>query len=72
MAAALVTVYITQYYTDYIHCPVCSIGQASVTGHATNIITGSADSSAKVWRLEGEDATKKPRARTQSGKEDPN
>jgi K(+)-stimulated pyrophosphate-energized sodium pump len=33
-------VWITQYYTDYRYRPVRSIAQASVTGSATNIITG--------------------------------
>lgn len=33
-------VYITQYYTEYRFRPVLSIAQASVTGPATNIITG--------------------------------
>jgi len=31
---------ITQYYTDYKYGPVQSIAKSSVTGHATNIITG--------------------------------
>lgn len=31
---------ITQYYTDYNYGPVQSIAKSSVTGHATNIITG--------------------------------
>lgn len=31
---------ITQYYTDYNYGPVQSISRSSVTGHATNIITG--------------------------------
>ncbi|HEX2714127.1 MAG TPA: sodium-translocating pyrophosphatase, partial [Candidatus Acidoferrales bacterium] len=33
-------VWITQYYTEYRYRPVRSIAQASVTGAATNIITG--------------------------------
>ncbi len=33
-------VWITQYYTEYRYRPVRSIAQASVTGSATNIITG--------------------------------
>jgi len=33
-------VWITQYYTEYRYRPVKSIAQASVTGPATNIITG--------------------------------
>ena len=37
MAAALVTVYITQYYTDYIFRPVRDIAKASVSGHAMNV-----------------------------------
>jgi H+-translocating diphosphatase len=42
MFTALMVVVITQYYTDYVHYPVRSIGQAAVTGHATCIITGTA------------------------------
>ena len=37
---SLVFVYITQYYTDSKYRPVKSIAKASVTGAATNIITG--------------------------------
>ena len=37
MAAALVTVYITQYYTDYVFRPVKDIAKASVSGHAMNV-----------------------------------
>jgi H(+)-translocating pyrophosphatase len=40
--AALLTVYITQYYTDYIFRPVKDIARASVSGHAMNVITGTA------------------------------
>ena len=40
MLAALLTVIITQYYTDYTHFPVKSIALSSVSGHATNVITG--------------------------------
>ena len=37
---ALAFVYITQYYTEYKYRPVKSIGEASRTGPATNIIAG--------------------------------
>src|SRR5208337_2181688 len=38
--AAFLFVYITQYYTEYRYRPVASIAKASLTGPATNIITG--------------------------------
>jgi Na+/H+-translocating membrane pyrophosphatase len=37
MAAALLTVYITQYYTDYSFRPVRDIAKASVSGDAMNV-----------------------------------
>lgn len=37
MIAAVLTVYITQYYTDYIFRPVKDIAKASVSGHAMNV-----------------------------------
>jgi K(+)-stimulated pyrophosphate-energized sodium pump len=37
---SFVFVWITQYYTEYRYRPVLSIAKASVTGAATNIITG--------------------------------
>ncbi len=37
---SFVFVWITQYYTEYRYRPVRSIAQSSVTGSATNIITG--------------------------------
>ena len=40
IANSFVFVWITQYYTEYRYRPVLSIAKASVTGSATNIITG--------------------------------
>ena len=42
LATAMAFVYITQYYTEYKYRPVRSIGIASQTGPATNIIAGMA------------------------------
>jgi K(+)-stimulated pyrophosphate-energized sodium pump len=42
LATAMVFVYITQYYTEYKYRPVRSIAEASETGPATNIISGTA------------------------------
>lgn len=40
IATSFIFVWITQYYTEYRFRPVRSIAEASVTGPATNIITG--------------------------------
>ena len=40
IALSIVFIYITLYYTDYGHRPVDSIANSSVTGPATNIISG--------------------------------
>ena len=40
VVTSIVFVYITQYYTEYRYRPVKSIAAASVTGPATNIISG--------------------------------
>ncbi len=40
IVTSFVFVWITQYYTEYGYRPVLSIAQASLTGSATNIITG--------------------------------
>jgi K(+)-stimulated pyrophosphate-energized sodium pump len=40
IVTSFVFVWITQYYTEYRYRPVQSIAQASITGAATNIITG--------------------------------
>lgn len=40
MAAGYITVFCTLYYTDTIYRPVISIADASLSGHATNVITG--------------------------------
>ncbi|MBI2548908.1 sodium-translocating pyrophosphatase [Candidatus Woesearchaeota archaeon] len=40
IVTSLLFVYITQYYTEYKYRPVKEIAQASVTGSATNIISG--------------------------------
>jgi K(+)-stimulated pyrophosphate-energized sodium pump len=40
IALSIVFVYITLYYTDYGHRPVDTIANASLTGPATNIISG--------------------------------
>lgn len=40
LATAMAFVYITQYYTEYKYRPVREIARASLTGPATNIITG--------------------------------
>lgn len=40
LALALVFVYLTDYYTSYRYRPVREIARASITGPATNIITG--------------------------------
>jgi K(+)-stimulated pyrophosphate-energized sodium pump len=40
IALSIVFVHITLYYTDYTHRPVLEIVKASVTGPATNIISG--------------------------------
>ena len=39
-AAGNITVFCTLYYTDTIYRPVISIADASLSGHATNVITG--------------------------------
>lgn len=40
LAASIVFVFVTQYYTEHKYRPVLEIAKASLTGHATNIIAG--------------------------------
>ncbi|MFA6547970.1 MAG: sodium-translocating pyrophosphatase [Candidatus Magasanikbacteria bacterium] len=40
LAASIVFVFVTQYYTEHRFRPVQDIAKASLTGHATNIIAG--------------------------------